>query len=587
MQPYFDLWDSAERWISSKESWLNGSFFELDGEALENSIGSISKCLTKAVKAFERLNIPHCHEISSSLKAEVDHFKPYVPLVLALRNPGMRDRHWSELAEKIGTGFPSNKVEITLHRLIELGLVNNMAEVDKVAEKANKEFAIETSLEKMLKAWDSVRLVVEEYKETQTQIIKGADEYMALLDEHITMTQAMAFSPFKGPFEKKIDLWNATLQMVSEVLDEWVQLQRNWLYLQPIFDSADINKQLPQEGKRFATVDKYWRSTMQNAKKGVMAIKFMDDSRLLEKFREGNKLLDTVQKGLADYLETKRAGFSRFYFLSNDELLEILSETKDPLRVQPHLRKCFEGIKSVDFRDDLSIVGMTSPEGENVPFLQPVDPKNKNIEFWMVEVKDAMVASVRDNLLRAIIDYTTRPRTEWMQLWAAQCVLNGSQCHWTREVEEAFKLNGNIGALEYYKQLVNQLSDMVILIRGRISKAARVTVGALAVIDVHARDVQKRMVEEGVSAVTDFAWISQMRYYWEGNVPKEGDLAVVMVSSKRWYGYEYLGNTFRLVITPLTDKCYLTLMGALQMILGGAPAGNFHLISSNSINCQP
>lgn len=541
---------------------------------MENSIGSISKSLTKASKAFEKLNLPHCHDIATALKSEVDLFKPYVPLVVALRNPGMRERHWSELADKIGAGFPSNKEELTLHRLIELGLVKDMAEVDKIAEKASKEFAIETSLEKMLHAWEPVRLVVEEYKETQTYIIKGVDEYMALLDEHITITQAMAFSPFKGPFEKKIELWNSNLQMVSEVLDEWVQLQRNWLYLQPIFDSADINKQLPQEGKRFATVDKYWRSTMQNAKKGVMAIKFMDDSRLLEKFREGNKLLDTVQKGLADYLETKRAGFSRFYFLSNDELLEILSETKDPLRVQPHLRKCFEGIKSVEFREDLTIAGMNSPEGEMVPFIHPVDPKNKNIEYWMVEVKDAMIASVRDNMLRAIIDYTSRPRTEWMQKWAAQCVLNGSQCHWTREVEEAFKLNGNVGALDYYKQLVSQLSDMVLLIRGRISKSARVTVGALAVIDVHARDVQKRMIEDGVSAVTDFGWISQMRYYWDGDLPKEeGDLVVIMVSSKRWYGYEYLGNTFRLVITPLTDKCYLTLMGALQMILGGAPAG--------------
>ena len=88
---------------------------------------------------------------------------------------------------------------------------------------------------------------------------------------------------------------------------------------------------------------KYWRTTMSGAVKKVQAIKFCDDIRILERFKEGNKLLELVQKGLADYLETKRAGFSRFYFLSNDELLEILSETKDPLRVQPHLRKCFEG----------------------------------------------------------------------------------------------------------------------------------------------------------------------------------------------------------------------------------------------------
>jgi dynein heavy chain len=86
----------------------------------------------------------------------------------------------------------------------------------------------------------------------------------------------------------------------------------------------------------------------------------------LQNFRESNKMLDMVQKGLADYLETKRLAFSRFFFLSNDELLQILSQSKNPLAVQPHLRKCFEAISDLDFKEDLEITAMNSGEREKV-----------------------------------------------------------------------------------------------------------------------------------------------------------------------------------------------------------------------------
>ena len=118
-------------------------------------------------------------------------------------------------------------------------------------------------------------------------------------------------------------------------------------------------KQMPTEGQLFRDVDKTWRK---------MLAKFVDSPKCLDVFRsEGllqnltqcNENLEVVQKGLNDYLETKRLKFPRFFFLSNDNLLEILSETKDPSRVQPHLNKCFEGVNTLDFTPDMKIVGIS------------------------------------------------------------------------------------------------------------------------------------------------------------------------------------------------------------------------------------
>ena len=187
------------------------------------------------------------------------------------------------------------------------------------------------------------------YKNTGTFIIKSVGELMTLMDEHITTTQAMQFSAYKAPFEDAIDRWTKRLGLASEVLDEWVQVQKAWLYLAPIFDAEDIANQLPTEAKRFATVDMNWRRTLAAAESATDSLGFLAREKLLQKFKESMRFLNTVQKGLAEYLESKRAAFPRFYFVSDPILLEILSQGSNPQAIQPHLQSVFAGIKEISF----------------------------------------------------------------------------------------------------------------------------------------------------------------------------------------------------------------------------------------------
>ncbi|XP_076603478.1 dynein axonemal heavy chain 1 [Chaetodon auriga] len=561
-QPYKDLWTTASDWLRWHEGWLSDPLSSIDPEQLERQVTDAHKTIHKCIKQFK--DIPDCQMVATAIRGKIEDFRPYIPLIQGLRNPGMRSRHWEMLSERIQMKVKP-KANLTFSRCLELGLQNHVNDIAHVAEVAGKEYTIEQALEKMEQEWSVVDFDVLPYKETGTYILKSPDEASQLLDDHIVMTQSMSFSPFKKTFEGRINTWESKLRMTQDVLEEWLTCQRSWLYLEPIFSSDDINQQLPVEGKRYQQMEQTWRRVMKSAFNNRKVIELCSDARLLGKLKECNTLLEQVQKGLSEYLETKRGSFPRFYFLSDDELLEILSQTKDPTAVQPHLRKCFENIARLQFQSDLQITHMYSGEGEEVKLFLPVWPTG-NVEDWLRDVEKSMKMTLRDNIDRSLKIYPEQPRVEWVLSWPGQVVIAGCQVFWTEEVSEALE-QGDL-ANRLYPQLQTQLDDLVQLVRGRLSRMQRAVLSALIVIEVHAKDVAAKLVEQKVSSINDFEWISQLRYYWA----KE-DLYIRAVNAEFLYGYEYLGNSGRLVITPLTDRCYLTLTGALHLKFGGAPAG--------------
>uniref|UniRef100_A0A8C4XVH0 Dynein axonemal heavy chain 3 n=1 Tax=Falco tinnunculus TaxID=100819 RepID=A0A8C4XVH0_FALTI len=531
-QRFEQLWITAYNFHTKSEEWMNGSLQKLNADEINEEIGTMWRTMYNLSKSFPDLAGPR--RLAETMKFKLDKFKQHLPVLSIACNRGVKERHWKQISEIVGCEIRPNETT-TLKNMLE-----------PIGAAASKEYSLEKSIEKMKFEWDNMQFNLVKYRDTHRLI---------------TDTILLKYQMFS------LQAWEVKLCLMQDILDSWLKCQATWLYLEPVFSSEDIIAQMPEEGRKFGVVDSYWKDIMAQVVKDTKVLAATEQPMLLDRLEEANTLLEDIQKGLNTYLEKKRLFFPRFFFLSNDELLEILSETKDPLRVQPHLRKCFEGIAKLEFTEDMEIVGMISSEKESVPFIDKIYPVNAKgmVEKWLLQVEEMMLASVRQIIQDGIKGYVKVPRKTWVLQWPGQVVICVSSIYWTEEVSEAIR-KGTL--LDFLEKSNLQIGDVVELVRGKLSSGARLTLGALTVIDVHARDVVAKLVEDKITDLNDFQWISQLRYYWE-----EKDVIVRMITTEAKYGYEYLGNSLRLVITPLTDRCYRTLMGALKLNLGGAPEG--------------
>ena len=336
LEPHANLWRIAAAFSRAHPTWMEGPVVEISTEQVEQDVDEWRRQLYKVSKLLVGHEGPL--GVISQVRAKLDDFKEHLPLLAAVLNPGLRERHWRHLDETLGKSVKPQPGVTTLAMLLEEGVDKDLAALQEVSEMASKEHSLEKTLDKMLAEWRPVVFDTAEYRDTGTHILRALDEIQSLFDDHIVKTQAMRGSPFIRPFEARVHAWEAKLIGMQEVIDEWLKCQSVWLYLEPIFSSEDIMRQMPQEAMRFTQVDRLWRKVMASTVAKPNVLQATATEGLLASWQEANSKLDLIQKGLNDYLEAKRLSFARLFFLSNDELLQILSETKATPDVAPHLR---------------------------------------------------------------------------------------------------------------------------------------------------------------------------------------------------------------------------------------------------------
>eukprot|EP00754_Rhynchopus_humris_P020200 Rhum_TRINITY_DN14684_c0_g1::Rhum_TRINITY_DN14684_c0_g1_i1::g.107658::m.107658/K10408/DNAH; dynein heavy chain, axonemal len=577
------LWDMVSHVKSQFTDWWSQTFKTMCAEELI----SRTRDMLKQMKAM-----PLKCKVTGTfvgLESEIKSMLVTLPLVENLRNPAMRERHWKQLLKRCAvdsTAVDPESDDFSLQDLLSLQLHRCEEDVANIVEKAQKELQIEKGLEKVLKYWEEeARFEYVWHEGLNCYLLGPIDDIVEVLEENLNSLQAMMSNRFVEEFSEQVARWQRNLGTVETCMTKWVELQKMWMNLHPIFiESVDIREQLQEDSRAFQGADDLYRALMGKACKYTSVIEVCCTDviqRKLERDDDFETLLGTIedtlvtcQKKLREYLEGKKKLFARFFFLSNTDLIDILSKGSDPVAVMRHMSKMIDSVRCFNFQPHTKkAIEMVSVQGESVDTCDTHECEGP-VEEWLKGCVDLMFRTIKDSIMEGYTTYVESPRNEWIMKkgYPCQTIVVASRIWFTQECEEAFAQleDGNETALkDFFKQQEGQIRGLINMVLGKITSNERKMLVHLITIDVHARDVVGWMIEEKAETRDTFTWQSQLRYSWDD---KRGSI-IDICDASFVNGYEYIGLCGCLVITKLTDRCYITLSQALRLVKGGAPAG--------------
>eukprot|EP00760_Papus_ankaliazontas_P008674 PhM_4_TR13906/c0_g1_i1/m.49396/K10414/DYNC2H, DNCH2; dynein heavy chain 2, cytosolic len=559
------LQDIEKETSDSREMWSIFESFDADFDTLRTedwlSFRSRTAQFEDLVKSWmAKLQTQPQNEVVACLTATILEWARLAPLLKLVRGDGMTPDHWSEMFRllEMEKGMTSDKLtfgHILDHHHI---VVKKETELRALHARAQGEIQIRDALQEV-RTWahaTEFKLVPHPDPSKKIQLISEWKELLTALSDNNLLISSLKDSPYFGAFSDEALGWESKLVLVEEYLHALNNIQRRWLHLEPIFARGA----LPAEQPRFKRVDREYVGIMRDIESDPRVMSLAQQLTYRDRFKAIAEQLERCQKALNEFLEQKRDKFSRFYFISDDDLLEILGQSNNPAVIQAHLKKLFMGINTVTIagegQEGRKITHMMSSEGEVVELLKPV-PVQGEVEDWLMVLDDGMKATLRQSLVDCVAKQD-------IEKHCSQLLNLTESIQFTKAVEQSIPA-GDYSSLKALLQ--RDLKDKTSA-QGSADRVTMLKLKALILDGIHFIDVVDQLVAAKASRVNDWAWKRQLRFYLEGD-----HSTVSMVDARFNYAYEYQGNAPKLVHTPLTDRCYLTLTQGMALGYGGNPYG--------------
>ena len=635
------IWNIKANMNEIVKRWRETQFYDFNLEDMEKERLQIENRLRNECKELTK------KPIYITMKDQLDLYNALIQVLVLLRDDAMtknEQSHWEKVQNTLGlSSLEPKSIDFNFEKIIELKLEMYREQIEKIVKYAREQLKLDQGLEAIKEEWKVKELKFEfkykgENSDGDFRLLPENKAWVDALESHLAKIAEYKSTPYYEDFKEKIDNLETELNKFSDLYQLLKQVQDKRNYLKNIF-SKDIDDIYQQAGNDIAVYktnnEKFLEICSSFDSKKLVKECFTQEkletdlSELLYKFSE-------VERSMNSLLDTKRQTFKRFYFLSNDDLFELMGNSFDMKVINPHLTKLFTGVERIKIeqpskkKDENPIINCiydSMNHGEKLKLNSSVIVISM-VETWMNDLEKAMIATLENNLSKAYKKFMEYPKTFELELdekfdkndknpekielikyimkkkfgLTGQAFLTLTNFGWRikleKELVEASKSDKR--NVEWDNQM-NYLTTCVTKAAAYLDKRKKKDIQRKYIVILYnyillmkyLYELTSNLKNENVRGTDNYEWQKLLKINFVNkkdimsqnmfqrnrnrNITEEKYIVQMeQLQNKANYGYEYIGNKERLVITPVTERCFLNMMTAMFYFRGGSlqgPAG--------------
>jgi len=581
---YSGLWGVARDWLRAAEEWNFNNFRQINGEVVNLKYSEWSRLLAYLQTEFQDKEAPLA--VVAELQTQMNAFQHYVTLIMKLRHPALKDRHWDGI---LGLLKGNLKMEtLNLHSLMKADVLAHVEEINFICYQAVNEFEVERVLQNIEESCNFYALtLIRDFDFPDLAHLNGLEEAENVIQEQLTtLTFIQTSSKFALVFKSRIDKAKTVLNTASTTVKDVKDLQTAWLQTFPLFNLPEIAKIVGREGHIRDLKDFYTRQTEAMGTNQNLAV--ITDTRI-KTYVEAQALLDSITADIERVIRGKAQSFPRLLFLSMRELKEFLGQVAR--RGQLTVTSLYAGLGTVSLRE--TEITEVSRGTESLQLHKAVSLQDGQravpVESWLQDF-DASLRNAFQHSLVALAEAAESREDWWRNCEDSQVLALAQQVWFTRKVFGTLSLEDSVkSTCQTLKQELQSLitevrpifgtpgQSNIVLFKGEkiISQklATRIRLEKLVLVVLSQLHTLNSVTETAAFDWEDLLW--KMVFKLELTPDSRPlEVKVTFFDLTKAFGFEWLPLPLPLYVsTPISERCMLNLVCALKHNTSGLLQG--------------